>query len=303
LTAPTRPPLWTVAAGLVRTLRPRQWIKNLFVAAALLFSKNLMHPRLLARATAAVALFCLLSGAVYLINDLIDVDKDRLHPTKRRRPIASGRLPVAVAWRAAMVIGAGTLGGALIFGRAFAACALGYFALNLAYSLRLKHMVFVDVISIASGFLLRVVAGALAISVDASVWLLVCTGLLASFLGFGKRAHELATSGERAGTQRAVLDHYRLDHLSWVMKAIAGATVLAYLMYTQSEHTVGFFHTRLLGVTTPFIAFGIGRFFYLVRERPCAESPTEEMLRDAPFLVNLLLWVAAVTLIIYAVNR
>src|SRR5262249_46306704 len=163
------------------------------------------------------------------------------------------------------------------------------------YTQRLKHVVFLDVLSIAAGFLLRVLAGAIAVPVTPSPWLLVCTGVLACFLGFGKRAHELATSGERAETQRAGLARYRLEHLRWALRALAVATVIAYVMYTQSPHTIAFFGTRGMAFTAPFAIAGVWRFLHLVGHRPRAESPTEEMLRDRPFLANLALWVAAVT--------
>jgi 4-hydroxybenzoate polyprenyltransferase len=285
--------------GLLVTLRPRQWVKNLFVAAPVLFSKNLLNHDLLARTALAFVLFCLLSGAVYLINDIVDVEKDRAHPRKQRRPIPSGQLPIVLARRAAVILCVVSIGCAFILGAPFAAAAATYFVLNLAYSFRLKHVVFLDVVSIATFFLLRVVAGSLAIHVEPSYWLLACTALLASLLGFGKRYHELASSGKNAEKQRKVLERYRLDHLSWIMQGLAIATVGAYVMYTLSARTVEFFGTRHMVYTTPFIGVGIFRFQYLVSSRPRAESPTEEMLRDPLFLVNLVLWCAAVIMVIY----
>ena len=285
--------------ALILTMRPHQWVKNLFVAAPVLFSKNLLYKPMLLRAAIAFGLFCVLSGAVYLINDVVDVDKDRAHPRKRFRPIASGQLPLGLAKNLAIVFALGAIGAGAFLSPWFAVTAGAYFILNLGYSLQLKHVVFIDVLLIAAGFLLRVVSGALAIAVEPSYWLLACTALLACFLGFGKRYHELVTAGERGSAARRVLEYYRLDHLQWLMQILAIATVGAYVMYTLGEHTVQFFHTRHMVWTAPFIAIGVIRFQWLVVNRPRAESPTEEMLRDPLFLGNLALWCAAVIFIIY----
>ncbi|HJZ85332.1 MAG TPA: decaprenyl-phosphate phosphoribosyltransferase [Polyangia bacterium] len=296
LVAPAQPGF---VRALLITMRPQQWVKNLFVAAPMLFSKNLGNETQIARAAAAVVLFCLLSGAVYVINDLVDIDKDRLHPRKRMRPIASGALDAHKARQAAAVLCAIAFGGGLALGVGFTGAALAYFLLNLAYSFWLKHLPFLDVLSIAAGFLLRVLAGALANRVEASGWLLACTALLACFLGFGKRAHELGQGGERAEERRSVLARYEMEHLQIALQLLAAATVGAYIFYTQSDHTVALFGTHRMVWTTPFIAFGITRFLHLVQSRPRAESPTEEMLRDPLFLGNVVLWLGCVIFIIY----
>jgi 4-hydroxybenzoate polyprenyltransferase len=284
--------------ALFEACRPRQWVKNLFVAAPLVFAKRLNDPRTSLRALAAVLLFCALSSAVYLWNDIVDVEKDQRHPIKCRRPIASGRLPIFYARIAAATLAAGALALSLLIDWRFAACALGYGAINVAYSLKLKHVVYVDVLAIASGFLLRVTGGAFAIAVYASPYLFVCTALLASYLGFGKRAHELAVAGERAALQRAVLESYRADVLRAMLWCTGAATFVAYVLYTRAEHTVNFFGTTHMLWTAPFAAYGLYRFFVLV-QAPSGDSPTEEMLKDGPFIVNLLGWAAATTLIIY----
>jgi decaprenyl-phosphate phosphoribosyltransferase len=284
--------------ALIEACRPRQWVKAVFVAAPLVFAKRLTDPRPSLRALAAVALFCALSSAVYLWNDIVDVDKDRAHPLKRNRPIASGRLSIATARIAAATLAATALSLSLLLDWRFAACVLVYLANNVAYSLWLKHVVYVDVLSIAGGFLLRVAAGAFAIDVDASPYLLLCTGLLASYLGFGKRAHELALAGDRAAAQRRVLEHYSPTVLRAALYATAVATLISYVLYTRAEHTVRFFGTTRMLWTAPFAAFGLARFFALV-QTPKGESPTEEILKDAPFVLNLLAWAAAITLIIY----
>ncbi len=284
--------------ALVEACRPRQWVKNLFVAAPLVFAKRLADPHQALRALAAVALFCALSSAVYLWNDVIDVEKDRAHPLKRLRPIAAGRLSIATARIAAATLGAGALAASLLIDWRFAACALAYLVNNVAYSLLLKRVVYVDVLSIAAGFLVRVAAGAFAVRVDASPYLLLCTALLASYLGFGKRAHELALAGDRAAAQRAVLQSYRASVLRGALWATALATFVSYVLYTMAEHTVRFFGTQRMLWTAPFAALGLLRFYALV-QRPKGESPTEEILKDAPFVLNLLAWAAAITLIIY----
>jgi len=275
-------------------------VKNLlFVAAPLVFSKNLFDGAQLVRTAVGVLAFCLLSGAVYILNDIADAEKDRAHPRKCRRPIASGTLPVPVARAEAGVLVVVALGLAFVLSHLFALTALGYLVLNIAYSFWLKRIPFVDVLAIASGFLLRVIAGTVVIHVEASIWLLVCTGLLASFVGFGKRAHELASAGPAATAQRAALAGYRLGHLRIALWLLAACTTVAYVLYTRAPHTVEFFGTTHMIFTTPFIVIGIGRFLYLTTSRPQAESPTEEMLHDGVFLANIVAWILAVLAVIY----
>ncbi len=292
----------TTALAILHTLRPRQWVKNLFVAAALVFAKKLTDPALVVRTAIAVLAFCLVSGAVYAFNDVRDLEEDRRHPIKRHRPIAAGALdPDLALWVAAALAAAALVACALV-SWPLALAAAGYGVNNLGYSLGLKRIAFLDVLMIAAGFLLRVWAGALAIAVPVSPWLLACTGLLACMLGFGKRAHELmqAEGTERpAHDTRASLAGYRLRTLRVALALLAGATVIAYGLYTQDHHTIGFFHTRMLIVTVPFAAFGILRFLRLALWKPRDESPTDAVLRDWPFLVNLAAWGAVVIAIIY----
>lgn len=274
-------------------------MKNLFVAAPLVFSKNLDELGQSARAAAAVAIFCALSSAVYLWNDLVDVEKDRAHPVKKHRPIASGRLSTGAAKAWAAILGAGSLAAALALGGDFALAAACYLLLNVAYSLVLKRVVYVDVLSIAAGFLLRVIAGALAIDVWTSPYLLVCTGLLATYLGFGKRAHELQAAGDRASAQRAVLRSYHPGVLKGALVATGLATLVGYVLYTRSPHTVSFFHTTRMTWTAPCAAFGLARFGWLVTRSGSHDSPTDAMLKDVWFMLNLAVWGLAITLIIY----
>lgn len=247
----------------------------------------------------AVASFCLLSSAVYLINDLADVERDRAHPLKRHRPIASGALPPQVARVAAALFSVAAIGAGMALSLRFAAVAAGYLVLNLAYSARLKSVPFVDVGCISLGFLLRVLGGAYAIPVPPSGWLLSCTLLLAALLGFGKRAHELRVAGTRGGTQRVVLERYQPGVLRVVLLVLAALTTGTYAAYTQSAHAQTFFGTRRLAVTIPFVAFGIGRFLWMAQRHGDDESPTDAMLRDGLFLANLVLYAAAIVYVIY----
>jgi decaprenyl-phosphate phosphoribosyltransferase len=285
--------------ALLQTARPKQWVKNLFVVAPLVFAKHLDDLPLALRAAAAFAIFCALSSAVYLWNDIVDVEKDRAHPTKKNRPIPSGRLSIQAASIAAGALAVSALALATLLRPGFALAAAGYLLLNLAYSLILKHIVYLDVLSIAAGFLLRVIGGALAVDVWTSPYLLVCTGLLACFLGFGKRAHELAQGGAKASSQRAVLRSYRADVLKWALYLTGAATFAAYALYTRAEHTVSFFGTTRMIFTAPCAAFGLVRFQWLVRHSERGDSPTDAMLKDIPFMINILAYGVAVTLIIY----
>jgi 4-hydroxybenzoate polyprenyltransferase len=289
------------ARALLVTLRPHQWVKNLFVAAPLVFAKKLTDGTLATRAAIAVLAFCALSGAVYALNDVLDAERDRAHALKRRRPVASGALSERAALWAAGILAAGALVTAFAMGWRFGAVAAGYLVLNLLYSLAVKQIPFLDVGTIALGFLLRVLGGAYAIDVEASIWLLACTALLAAFLGFGKRAHELAQAGENGGEvgrTRRVLERYNPAHLRLVLYGLAAATTAAYVVYTRTEHTIAFFGSERMIFTAPFCALGLWRFLTLAM-RPTGDSPTEQMLRDPLFMANLVVWGVTVVGIIY----
>jgi decaprenyl-phosphate phosphoribosyltransferase len=289
----------TVILALIKTLRPRQWVKNSFVAAPLFFSLRLLDPQSVLRTVAAVALFSLISGCVYVLNDLVDVEADREHAKKRYRPIASGALPVGAARTFLVVAVPVTVGLALVLQPWFAAVLGTYFVLNIAYSFRLKHVAYLDVLLIALFFILRVLAGAYAIEVPASPWLLGCTFLLALFLGFGKRAHELATAND-AGKQRAALEGYHFESLRWILYVLAAAVAATYAAYTQSPQTVQAFGTAALIYTVPLPAVAILRFIHLATTRKDdAESPTDAMLRDPVFMSAILLYVVATGAILY----
>jgi decaprenyl-phosphate phosphoribosyltransferase len=284
--------------SILKAVRPHQWVKNLFVAAPVVFAKRIgdLHSDL--RAGAAFAAFCLLSSAVYLVNDLVDIEKDREHPTKRHRPIASGKLKPQFARALAALFAVAALGSGLVLGWSFALTATGYLALNAAYSFRLKRIAFVDVACISVGFLLRVLAGAFAINVSPSRWLLVCTLLLSALLGFGKRAHELRIGGDGGHKHREVLGDYDADVLRVLLWVLGVATTLAYLIYTRTQHTNELFGGGQLVFTVPFAAFGIYRFIRIVNRTDTADSPTDSMLHDPAFVVNLVLYAAAVIAIV-----
>jgi decaprenyl-phosphate phosphoribosyltransferase len=288
------------------TLRPHQWLKNLFVVAPLVFSKHLLDTAFAARTLIATLAFCAVSGAVYAFNDLRDAEYDRAHPIKRHRPIASGALPEQTAMILCVVLAVAALAASAALTWALAGVALAYLLINLTYSMGLKRVAYLDVLIIAAGFLLRVVAGGLAIDVPLSSWLIACTVLLSCMLGFGKRAHEVAMA-EAAGRDptetRSSLRGYRTVTLKWIMLLLAATTLASYALYTQDQHTVAFFGTRQLIWTMPFCVLGIFRFLQLALWRPRAQSPTEAMLRDWIFLVNLALWGVAVLAIIYGLHR
>ncbi|MBL9013824.1 MAG: decaprenyl-phosphate phosphoribosyltransferase [Myxococcales bacterium] len=288
------------ALGLLRTLRPHQWVKNVFVAAPLVFAQHLTEVPYLWRTGAAILAFCLLSGAVYAFNDVRDVEADRAHPKKKHRPIASGQLSERTALISAGVLALVALGGALAIRWQLAMFAAIYLVQNIAYSVKLKQVAFLDVCIIATGFLLRVLAGAAAIDVPASGWLLLCTALVATFFGFGKRAHELAWA-QKAGDgreTRAALQGYSLPHLKLAMYVLAVATCAAYVAYTLDEHTMQMFGSERLVISAPFVAIGVVRFLSLALWRPKDDSPTEAMLHDPWFLAN---GAGAIASILYAI--
>ena len=288
-----------MARHLVRSLRPEQWSKNLLVFAALVFAERLFDPAAVLAALAAFAIFCVLSSVVYLINDVADRERDRQHPLKKHRPIASGTLPVGVALVAAAVLGAAGIGAAFLLGVRFGLVASAYLALMSIYSGPLKHMVIIDVLTIAIGFVLRAVGGAAALDVAFSHWLLVCTILGAVFVGLAKRRHELVLLADGASSHRPILGEYSAALLDQMIAIVAASTLIAYTLYTISPETVDKFGTVWLELTIPFPLYGIFRYLYLVHRRDGGGSPADLLLNDRPLLACVLLWVAAVVLIIY----
>jgi 4-hydroxybenzoate polyprenyltransferase len=269
------------------------------VFAALAFSKHLFERGPLLRSLLAFALFCALSGAVYLLNDVADVERDRLHPVKRLRAIASGQLAVRTAVMIAVGLGLAALGGSWLLGPAFLASAACYLALNLLYSFRLKEVVIVDVLSVSLGFVIRAIAGGVAIGVAVSDWLLICTVLLALFLSLSKRRHELTSLSGTAAGHRAILAEYTPYLLDQMIGVVTASCLMAYAFYTTAEETRQKFQTDRLAWTIPFVLYGIFRYLYLVHQKEKGGSPTDVLLTDRPLLLDVALWAAAVIFIVY----
>lgn len=293
--APGRP----LVVNLLISMRPGQWTKNLLVFAGVLFGKRLLEAEAIGASLVAFLVFCALSSTVYLLNDIADRDSDRNHPLKAQRPVASGALPIGVAAAAAAAIGIAALAAATMLGWPFTAAAVGYVALQALYSGPLKHIVIIDVLTLAMGFVIRAVAGALAVRVDISHWLLVCTVLLALFIALAKRRHELVLLAGDAPTHRPILGEYSPYLLDQMIAVVTASTLIAYIFYTVSPETQEKFGTPWLGLTIPFPLYGIFRYLYLVHRREGGGSPSDLLLTDRPLLVCVALWAAAVALIIY----
>jgi 4-hydroxybenzoate polyprenyltransferase len=296
---PPRSPVRPTALSLVLSLRPSQWTKNLLIFAGLMFGQRLTDPRSVLLAVEAFVIFCALSGVVYLINDIADREADAKHPVKRKRPIASGDLPVRVAAIAALVLGGVGLGAAYWIRPLFGVLATVYVLLQAVYSGPLKHVVIVDVLTIAIGFVLRAAAGAVVIDVAISHWLYVMTILLALFLALSKRRHELVLLSGAATGHRRILQEYSPYLLDQMIAVVTASTIVTYAVYTVSPETVQKFGTDYLGLTLPFPLYGIFRYLYLVHQREGGGSPSELLLTDRPLLVCIALWGVAVAVIIY----
>lgn len=286
-------------AALVTSLRPRQWTKNLLVFAGLLFSLGLTEPSQVLRATAAFALFCLLSGGVYLVNDVFDADRDRSHPQKRYRPVAAGRIGPATALAVGGGLVAGTCLAAFLLSTALGWVTTGYGVLLTVYSAGLKHVVIVDALMIAAGFVLRALAGVVVLGVEFSHWLLLCTILLALFLTFGKRRHELLALEAGAIDHRPILSEYSPQLLDQMIAVVTASTLMAYALYTVAPETQAKLGTTWLPLTIPFVLYGIFRYLYLLYRRDLGGNPSEHLLTDRALLVDIALWGLAVVLILY----
>ncbi len=289
----------STVANLLISLRPDQWTKNLIVFAALIFAVKLLDPAALALASAAFLIFCVLSGSVYLINDVSDREADRQHPLKRLRPIASGALGAGAALAWAISLSGVALAAAYALRPLFALTAAAYLALFVLYTRTLKHVVILDVMTIAIGFVLRAVAGGLVIGVPVSDWLLVCTILLALFLGLAKRRHEITMLADGASGHRRILEEYDPYLLDQMIAIVAAATLVVYIIYCASPETAERFGTPLLVLTTPFPIYGIFRYLYLVHRKHGGGSPSDLLLRDRPLLSCVALWGIAVVMLIY----
>jgi len=288
---------WLV--DLLFSLRPAQWTKNLILFAALIFGGRLFDPAAVTASGLGFLVFCVLSGVVYLVNDVRDFDADRQHPTKSRRPIAAGTISPAAAIMASVVLALAGLGTAWWLAPAFGLVATAYVTLLTIYSTALKHLVILDVLTIAGGFVLRAVGGAVVIGVSISHWLLVITLLGALFLALGKRRGEIATLAGGGAGHRPILADYSIGLLDQLITIVAGATLLAYAFYTISPETVAKFGTDRLLLTLPFPLYGIFRYLYLIHKREGGANPSETLLTDRPILLCVVVWACAVSVVIY----
>jgi len=287
--------------ALVRTLRPRQWVKNGLLFAGLVFDRQLTpsHLPAILHTIAGFVIFCLLSGVVYIINDIVVIDADRKHPQKRLRPIASGELPVPVAVVVAIILIILLFPASYVLSPSFAAIALIYFLSNLAYSKWLKHIPIIDVITIASGFVLRVGAGVSLIQVARfSPWLYVVTTLASLYVGFGKRRAELALLADEANAHRRVLDGYTIPLLDQFITIVSGTTIIAYSLYTFSAPNLPDDHIMML--TIPFVLYGIFRYLYLIQVKHSGGAPEDVLFSDRSLQITIMLWGISVLIIFYA---
>lgn len=285
--------------ALAISLRPHQWVKNSLVFGGLIFSRSLFRWEVVWLSLGAFLTFCLASSGVYLLNDLRDLEGDRRHPTKRLRPLAAGVLsPMAAGATMAMLLVASAFA-ALSLGTNFAMVLGAYLLLNVAYSMGLKRVVILDVMAVAAGFVLRALAGAVVIGVQASPWLILCTLMLALLVGFGRRRHELSLLQSEARNHRPCLEGYSVQFLDLMMAVSGAAAVVTYGLYTMADETVAHFGSRSLVLTTPWVVYGVFRYLYLVHQRMEGGDPAHLFVTDAPSLVNALLWVMAVFFIIY----
>ena len=281
----------------ILALRPKQWMKNALVFAALVFSNNLTSASAIVEVTVAFACFCFASSAVYLLNDLRDRESDRIHPVKRFRPIAAGQVPVSHASVLSVALAAVALGVGFYLSPLFAALLAGYMLLNVAYSLYLKHQVILDVFSISAGFVLRAAGGAVVLNVPISPWLYVCTVVLALFVGFGKRRSELTLLEGNAGGHRRNLNDYSAPLLDQFIVVTAGATVMAYSLYTFVADNLP--ENHLMMSTIPFVLYGIFRYLYLVHQKQEGGAPEQVILTDRPLLGSVLFWGVLSVVILY----
>lgn len=289
--------------GLLRTMRPKQWTKNLlFVFPAIVFDGKLFEPQPFLRVFGAFALFCLMASTVYIINDLVDLENDRQHPKKKNRPLPSGKLPIPLAVGAAIVFPIITLGTALLFSQPLALILATYFVMQLAYSFWLKHVAIVDVLVVTAGFILRVIAGVVVIEVqNFSPWLYAVTGLLALFLAVGKRRQELITLGENAVNTRPIYEEYNLPLIDDMLRVVTTSTFITYMLYTiEAQTRLG---SDLMLATVPFVLYGLFRYLYLIHVRGEGSAPDEVLLKDRALQIDIVLFVIANIIIIYVLPR
>ena len=283
---------------IIRTLRPHNWIKNLIVYAPLAFSGRFTQMSLCFRETIAFVCFCIISSAIYIINDVCDKAEDKQHPTKKKRPIASEAISVSNALIISIILT--ILGLFLVYslGSGILIYILLYILISIAYSLFIKHIAILDVLTIAFGFVLRILVGGLAVSVVPSYWLILCTVMISIFLGFTKRRVELVTNGKHNNNSRPVLKDYSISFLDQVIPVVTGATMLAYALYTVDEHTQKVLGTTAMLLTLPFVIYGLLRYIYIIYHLQKGADPTETLISDVPSVINLFLWVVTSLIIV-----
>lgn len=300
VTAPTpERGLGAVTWGIARSLRPAEWIKNLLVFAALVFSGKFFERPALWMSLEAFAALCLAASAGYLLNDVKDRQADRYHPTKCNRPIASGQVPPALALVVGLVLGLVAVAIGFVVNRTAGLGIVAYLLLTAGYTMILKKIVIVDVLTLAIVFVLRVIVGAEAVSVKFSTWLVLCTFLLALFLGFGKRRHELELLEDNAHPHRPVLAEYSSHFLDMMMAVVTASTVMSYILYTIAPETVAHFQTTNLIYTTVFVLYGVFRYLFLIHLRSFGGNPAQVLLRDRPLQIAVVLWIISIFLLRY----
>lgn len=288
-----------VFKNIVITMRPKQWVKNVFIFTGLIFSRNLFQVDLLAKASVGFILFSLAASSVYIFNDIQDIERDRQHPEKRKRPLPAGLLSVQTAYVVSIALTIFALVAGYFLNKMFFAILVAYVVMNIAYTLKIKDMVILDVMFIAFGFVIRVLAGTVLADVRPSDWLIICTITISLFLGFSKRRHELSLMGNNSNNHRKVLTHYSIPFLDQMIAVATACTVMSYALYTVAEETVTRFETRNLVFTIPFVLYGIYRYFYLIHQKEKGGNPTSAVLADLPLFLDGVLWLIAVILIIY----
>ena len=280
-------------------MRPAHWIKNMPIFAGLIFSHNLFNVEVFLVVATGFILFDFTASGIYIFNDIVDMEKDRQHPEKRNRPLASGNFKVSFAYPVAAILIAMSLLGAYFLNKTFFGILMMYIIMNVVYSLKVKQVVILDVMCIAFGFVFRVLAGTVLANVSPSDWLIICTITLSLFLGFSKRRHELSSIGPYPNNHRRVLRHYSISFLDQMIAVATACTVMSYALYTVSHETVARFGTRNLVYTIPFVLYGIFRYLYLIHEKRVGGNPTSVFLTDRPLLLNCLMWLLVSIYIVY----
>lgn len=301
-----RPPALTLRStlrgnlrGLLIEMRPQEWTKNLLVFTGVIFSRSLFELHDLWTSIAGFLLFCAASSGIYIFNDLCDIEADRQHPIKSKRPLAAGDLNINLARIAMILLFAIAAFGSLALSFSFALIIVLYLSICLAYSLQLKNIVILDVILIASGFVLRAISGAVLIDVTISEWLIICTSMVALLVGFGKRRHELTLLESAASTHRKNLGEYSIHFLDSIMAICSGAALITYALYTRADETVARVGSQWMLITIPFVVYGVFRYLFLIHQRDAGGDPVKILFHDRPMVLNLLLWLIAAALVVY----